>query len=209
MPLGATSPNSPSNPRAGGGALPHQERPYAVKRQQRLALLRLDGHEAHGRSTDGLADGLSIGRVGLVPLDVRLCILRWDQSRVVTEGDQFPRPVMRARAGLHRYDTRCEPPEEREQVLPPQPALQHRAAFGVDAVDLKHGLGEIKADGGDGHGELPIGCKTALHSSNIAAEAVHAIKWQLQHRYMQIEGMAELDAPAEANQSLIAEADPA
>ena len=34
-------------------------------------------------------------------------------------------------------------------------------------------------------------------------------EWQLQHRYMQIEGMAELDAPAEANQSLIAEADAA
>ena len=34
-------------------------------------------------------------------------------------------------------------------------------------------------------------------------------EWQLQHRYMQIEGMAELDASAEANQSLIAEADAA
>jgi len=43
----------------------------------------------------------------------------------------------------------------------------------------------------------------------IAAEAVHAIKWQLQHRYMQIEGMAELDASAEASPSLIAEADAA
>jgi hypothetical protein len=26
--------------------------------------------------------------------------------------------------------------------------------------------------------------------------AVHAIKWQLQHRYMQLEAMAELTAPA-------------
>jgi transposase-like protein len=34
-------------------------------------------------------------------------------------------------------------------------------------------------------------------------------EWQLQHRYMQIEGMVELDAPAEAHQSLIAEADAA
>jgi putative transposase len=34
-------------------------------------------------------------------------------------------------------------------------------------------------------------------------------EWQLQHRYMQIEGMAELEAPPEAQQSLIAEADPA
>jgi hypothetical protein len=34
-------------------------------------------------------------------------------------------------------------------------------------------------------------------------------EWQLQHRYMQIEGMAELDTPADPNQSLIAEADAA
>jgi putative transposase len=34
-------------------------------------------------------------------------------------------------------------------------------------------------------------------------------EWQLQHRYMQIEGMAELDAPAGANQSLIAETEAA
>jgi hypothetical protein len=47
-----------------------------------------------------------------------------------------------------------------------------------------------------------------LHS-NVAAEAVHAIKWQLQHRYMQIEAMAELETPAEAHRSLIAETDAA
>jgi putative transposase len=34
-------------------------------------------------------------------------------------------------------------------------------------------------------------------------------EWQLQHRYMQIEGMAELDAPDESSQSLIVEADAA
>jgi putative transposase len=34
-------------------------------------------------------------------------------------------------------------------------------------------------------------------------------EWQLQYRYMQIEGMVELDASAEANQSLIAEANAA
>lgn len=34
-------------------------------------------------------------------------------------------------------------------------------------------------------------------------------EWQLQHRHMQIEGMAEIDAPAEAHPSLTAEADAA
>jgi transposase-like protein len=34
-------------------------------------------------------------------------------------------------------------------------------------------------------------------------------EWQLQHRYMQIEAMAELETPAEAHRSLIAETDAA
>lgn len=34
-------------------------------------------------------------------------------------------------------------------------------------------------------------------------------EWQLQHRYMQIEGMAELNVPDQAHPSLIAEADAA
>jgi hypothetical protein len=40
----------------------------------------------------------------------------------------------------------------------------------------------------------------ALRPPNLprpaVARAVHAIKWQLQHRYMQIEAMAELAGPA-------------
>jgi hypothetical protein len=40
----------------------------------------------------------------------------------------------------------------------------------------------------------------ALRPPNLprpaVARAVHAIKWQLQHRYMQLEAMAELTPPA-------------
>ena len=32
--------------------------------------------------------------------------------------------------------------------------------------------------------------------SSLKEGVVHAIKWQLQHRYMQVEAMAELLAPA-------------
>jgi hypothetical protein len=39
-----------------------------VKRQHRLALFRLDWHEAHRRSADGLADRLRVGSVSLVRL---------------------------------------------------------------------------------------------------------------------------------------------
>lgn len=139
----------------GGGALPHEERPNKVKRQQRLALLCLDWHEAHGRPTDGLADCFCVSSVRLVPLHVWLCILRRDQQDVVTKGDQLPRPMMRARARPLRGKAGRELLDEREQILPPQPAPQYRVTFGVDAVDLKDGLGEIEADGGDGNGGLP------------------------------------------------------
>ena len=102
--------------------------------------------------------------------------------------------MMRAGAGLHRDNAGREPLEEREQIRPPQAAPQHRATFGIDAVDLKDGLGEIKADGGDGHGGLPKLIETTLHSS-VAAEAVHAIKWAVQRsRYMQVEAFAQIDA---------------
>jgi hypothetical protein len=97
--------------------------------------------------------------------------------------------MMRAGAGLHRDNAGREPLEERKQIRPPQPAPQHRATLGIDAVDLKDGLGEIEADDGDSHGWLPKLIETTLHS-NVAAEAVHAIKWQSQHRYMTLETIA-------------------
>ena len=76
------------------------------------------------------------------------------------------------------------------RIRPPQPAPQHRATFGIDAVDLKDGLGEIEADDGDSHGWLPKLIETTLHS-NVAAEAVHAIKWAVQRsRYMTLETIA-------------------
>ena len=98
--------------------------------------------------------------------------------------------MMSAGAGLHRDNAGREPLEKREQVRPPQPAPQHGATFGIDAVDLKDGLGKIEADGGDGHGWLPKLIETTLHS-NVAAEAVHAIKWAVQRsRYMTLETIA-------------------
>jgi transposase-like protein len=54
-----------------------------------------------------------------------------------------------------------------------------------------------------------------LPNEDAAARLIGAVlleandEWQLQHRYMQVEGKAELDAPDRANQSLIAEADAA
>jgi hypothetical protein len=44
--------------------------------------------------------------------------------------------------------------------------------------------------------EAPFGWWKAPPYSSLEEGVVHAIKWQLQHRYMQVEAMAELTAPA-------------
>jgi len=52
-------------------------------------------HETHIRPRDRFADGLCISRISLAALDIGLHVGRRHQTRVVSEFDQFPRPVMR------------------------------------------------------------------------------------------------------------------
>ena len=46
-------------------ALPNEEIARPVQRQRRLLLNRLDRHEAHGRTSDRLTDGLRIASGGI------------------------------------------------------------------------------------------------------------------------------------------------
>jgi len=81
--------------------------------------------------------------------------------------------------------------------MPTEPPAQYRPPGIIDAVDLKYGLREIKADGDDaGHGSSLRLVERLQPYSSLKEGVVHAIKWQLQHRYMQVEAMAELVAPA-------------
>jgi hypothetical protein len=61
-----------------------------------LLLDRLDGHEAHVRSTYGFADRFRVRRVGLVALDVGFYVLRWDKADKVSEPAQLSCPVVGA-----------------------------------------------------------------------------------------------------------------
>ena len=81
-----------------------------------LLLDGLDGHEAHVRSTHGLADRLRVGRIGLVALDVGLHVLRWDKADKVPESAQLSRPVVSTRARLHPDDTWRLLRKERQQI---------------------------------------------------------------------------------------------
>lgn len=72
------------------------------------------------------------------------------------QGDQLPRPVMRARARLHADETGRQLFEKGKQVATPNAALQNSAPFRIDAVNLEDRLGEIETDGSDRHGWLLI-----------------------------------------------------
>src|SRR5262245_43655170 len=61
---------------------------------------RLDRDEVHGRSLDGLGDGLGIAVVVLVALEERLDVLGRDQADVMAEWLDLAGYVTRARPGL-------------------------------------------------------------------------------------------------------------
>ena len=67
------------------GLLANKQMPCAVNHQAALLLRRLGGHKPHVGSGDRLTDGLGIGGVILLPLDVRLHVGRRHQSYSVTQ----------------------------------------------------------------------------------------------------------------------------
>ena len=112
----------------------------------------------------------------------------------MTERDQFASPVMRARARLHSDEAGRQLFEESQKALPPNAPPQNGVPAGVDAVDLKDRLGEIETNGCNRHDLLPQLDVTTSPISDDDAEAVHAIKWQTQSRYMQVDAFARIDA---------------
>jgi hypothetical protein len=89
--------------------------------------------------------------------------------------------------------------EEGQQISAAQTTPKDSIGGYIDTVHLKNGLGDIEANRDDGHsGSSPPAVWNVRTLPRPDAErggAVHAIKWLLQHRYMQIEGMAELTPP--------------
>jgi hypothetical protein len=76
-----------------------------------------------------------------------------------------------------------------------------QATVGVHAMHLEHRLREIDPDSHSSHGQESslmalLRPPSLPRPGQAVARAVHAIKRQLQHRYMQLEAMAELTPPA-------------
>lgn len=124
-----------------------------------LLVLGLDGNEQDVRAGSGLADR---GGIGSVVLAAPACAaigrheLGGDQAHGVAELAELAGPVVGTGARFHGVDARWQRSDQLEQL-----GARHRrtqqfgAALLVASMDGKHVLGEIDADGQNGHG-LPL-----------------------------------------------------
>jgi hypothetical protein len=77
-----------------GGLLTDEQMARAVEHEAALLLGRLGRHEPHVCSSDRFANGLSVGSIVLLPLDVGLHVGRRHQAHRMTKSLQFARPMM-------------------------------------------------------------------------------------------------------------------
>src|SRR5262249_39420196 len=61
------------------------------------------------------------------------------------------RPIMRGGTRLHPDQTRCKSREKRQHLAAPKLLPHHDLLIGVNAVNLKHVLGDIQTDRGNLH----------------------------------------------------------
>lgn len=135
--------------------LTDQQIPSLESHGRRLLLDALHGHEAHRGAGCSLRDRLRVGSVVLVAADERLDMDRGDQTHLMPERTNLPRPVVGAPARFHRDQTGRRRSEELEQFPTRQlPAECHRPV-GACAMELKDVLRQIQPDDANlRHGRL-------------------------------------------------------
>jgi hypothetical protein len=121
----------------------------------RQLLGRLDGHEAHARSADRLADRLRIIPIVLVGFHVGCDELRADQSDVVTEFRKRLGPKVCAVRCLHADEARRQVCEKRWHGMTAKRLAQHRLSMSVDAVNLEDIFRQVQTNASDLHGNSP------------------------------------------------------
>jgi hypothetical protein len=152
-----------------GRPLPHKKSPDPVQHQDALLLARLDRNEPHVRSADCLADGLGVGCIGLVALDVGLHVLRRDQAYFVTKPHKLPCPVVSTRTCFHAHQAGRQFGEEADELSTSQLAPKHGMTRRINAVDLEDRLCKIKADRDNGHSGALLGRGLTLKSARFGS----------------------------------------
>ena len=103
------------------------------------------------RPSNRLTDRGRVSGVVLVALDVSLDVLRWHQSDLVAEPRQFACPMVRRGTGFYADKARRQTFKKRDQLPAPKLLSNNHRLVAVDAVDLKHVLGDIQPDRGNLH----------------------------------------------------------
>src|SRR6476659_6650389 len=92
----------------------------------------------------------------------------------MSQGLQLARPVMRRSAGLDPDQARRQLLEERQNVAPPQLTADNHLALRINAMDLKHRLGDVETDSGNrlhvGSSETWVLNNTHFHGTRVPVE---------------------------------------
>src|SRR6266436_5479181 len=121
--------------------------------QHQLVLLfgRLNPYKTHGRAAHRLTDCLRVGGIVLIALDVGLHILRWHQTDLMAQLRQLACPMVRRGTGLHADQAWRQSLEEPRNLAAAKLLSDDDLLGRVNAVNLKHVLGDIQTDRGSLH----------------------------------------------------------
>ena len=107
------------------------------------------------RLTRGRTDRLGVVAIILLPAHERLHVLRADDLHLMPEGLELACPIKDSRAGFDNHRTPVDLCKDLQKLITHDPALESNVAIAVDAVKLKHALGDIDAEGLDSHRYYP------------------------------------------------------
>ncbi|CAI2934343.1 conserved protein of unknown function [Aminobacter niigataensis] len=117
-----------------------------MKHHHTLLLGRLHRHEAHRRPGHRLADGLGIGGIVFLPLQIRLHVLCRQQPHIMASCDQLSRPIVGGAAGLDPDEASGQILEEPKHSPSGQFPPNDNRARGIHTVHLKDRLRDIQTN---------------------------------------------------------------
>jgi len=118
----------------------------SMQRGEGLLVNALDGNGLDPGIADGLEQGVSVGAVGLVAVNVGRDVKRWKQYDVMSELFQLSRPVVRGAAGLHDDGGGLSLGEEAEELGAGEAMIHDGLRGSVGDRDLEDALCEIDGD---------------------------------------------------------------
>src|SRR4029434_3544369 len=92
----------------------------------------------------------------------------------MSQGLQLARPVMRRSTGLDPDQARRQLLEERQNVAPPQLTADNHLTLRINAMDLKHRLGDVETDSRNrlrvGSSETWVLSNTHFHGTRVPVQ---------------------------------------